>query len=177
MRDLTGAPTEVVEIDEDSLWSKCLDAENNGWIMAASAGSTQASVEALKDVGLIGYHAYGLIKVVEITDRMGDQVQLFQLRNPWGDFEWNGDWGDDSEEWTPESKKIAGWSDENDGTFFMCITDLRKYFSRVQICRVNDQVGKKYMYSSFKARHKLGSFAMIRFVVNAPGGHHYLSIN
>jgi len=72
MRDLTGAPTEVIEIEEDNLWPKCLEAENNGWIMAASAGSTQASVEALKDVGLIGYHAYGLIKVVEITDRMGD---------------------------------------------------------------------------------------------------------
>lgn len=55
----------------------------------------------------------------------------------------------------------------------MCLDDIKKYFSRIQICRVND----RYRYSSFKARHKLGSFALIRFVVNAPGGHHYLSIN
>ena len=55
----------------------------------------------------------------------------------------------------------------------MCIEDLRKYFSRVQICRVNDN----YRYSFFKARHKLNSFALIRFVVNAPGGHHYLTVN
>ena len=55
----------------------------------------------------------------------------------------------------------------------MCLSDLQKYFSRIQICRINDN----YKYSSFKARHKLGSFALIRFVVSAPGGHHYLSIN
>ena len=55
----------------------------------------------------------------------------------------------------------------------MCIDDIRKYFSRVQICRINDN----YQYSFFKARHKLNSFALIRFVVNAPGGHHYLTVN
>ena len=55
----------------------------------------------------------------------------------------------------------------------MCLEDIRKYFSRVQICRVNDN----YKYSFFKARHKLKSFCMIRFVVNAPGGHHYLAIS
>lgn len=56
--------------------------------MAASAGSTGASVEALEELGLIGFHAYGLIGVVEVEDRFGENIQLFQLRNPWGDFEW-----------------------------------------------------------------------------------------
>ena len=141
--------------------------------MAASAGTTGASVDALEKLGLIGFHAYGLLKAVTIEDRFGDEVQLFQLRNPWGEFEWKGDWADDSEDWTPESKKKAGWSDENDGTFFMCLEDIRKYFSRVQICRISE----RYKYSFFKARHKLNMFCMIRFVVNAPGGHHYLSIS
>ena len=173
MRDLTGAPTEVIEIGEDRLWDSCNKADQSGWVMAASAGSTGASVEALQDLGLIGYHAYGLIGVVEVTDKFGDRIKLFQLRNPWGDFEWNGDWGDKSDDWTPESKEQAGWTDADDGTFFMCIDDLRKYFSRVQICRINDN----YIYSQFKARHKLNSFSLIRFVVNEPGGHHYLTVN
>ena len=172
MRDLTGAPTEVIECDEDKLWDACSSADQRGFIMAASAGKG-ASVEALEELGLIGYHAYGLIGCVEVENKFGDTIQLFQLRNPWGDFEWKGDWGDDSDDWTPESKAKAGWTNADDGTFFMAIEDVRKYFSRVQICRINDN----YIYSFFKARHKLNSYALIRFVVNAPGGHHYLTVN
>lgn len=36
--------------------------------MAASAGSTEASVDALERLGLIGNHSYGLIGCVEVTD-------------------------------------------------------------------------------------------------------------
>lgn len=72
--------------------------------MAASAGSTGASVEALEKLGLIGNHSYGLLGCVEITDQFNESVKLFQLRNPWGDFEWKGDWGDDSDCWTTVSK-------------------------------------------------------------------------
>lgn len=43
----------------------------------------------------------------------------------------------------------------------MCEEDLVKYFSRLQVCRVKDN----YKYSFFKARHKLGSFALIRFQI------------
>ena len=131
MRDLTGAPTEVIETEEEDIFERVLKADENNWIMAASAGTTGASVDALEKLGLIGFHAYGLLKAVEIEDRFGDKVQLFQLRNPWGDFEWKGDWADDSEDWTPESKKKVGWTNEDDGTFFMCLEDIKKYFSRV----------------------------------------------
>lgn len=50
---------------------------------------------------------------------------------------------------------------------------MLKYFSRIQLCRIDDN----YQYSSFKARHKLNSFCLIRFQVNAPGGHAYLTVN
>ena len=159
LRDLTGAPTEVIETSDETLWDRVQQADQRDWIMAASAGSTSASVDALEKLGLVGNHSYGLIGCVIIEDRFGDEVRLFQLRNPWGDFEWKGDWGDDSDCWTESSKQVAGWSDADDGTFFMCEEDLIKYFSRIQLCRVNDN----YKYAYFKARHKLGSFALIRF--------------
>ena len=76
MRDLTGAPTEVIECEEDNLWDACVRADREGYIMAASAGKG-ASVEALEELGLIGYHAYGLIGCVEVENRFGDIVQLF----------------------------------------------------------------------------------------------------
>ena len=131
LRDLTGAPTEVIETSDETLWDRVQVADERNWIMAASAGSTSASVDALEKLGLIGNHSYGLIGCVVVQDRFGDEVRLYQLRNPWGDFEWKGDWGDDSDCWTDASKQTAGWSNEDDGTFFMCEEDLVKYFSRI----------------------------------------------
>lgn len=141
--------------------------------MAASAGSTEASKEALEELGLIGNHSYGLIGVAQILDKFEDQVQLVKLRNPWGEFEWKGDWSDDSDCWTEETKKQAGWNDENDGTFFMSLDDLRKYFSRVQLCMINDS----FKYKHFTARHKHDSYSLIRFVVSGKPGENYLQVN
>ena len=73
MRDLTGAPTEVIESEEEKLWDSCVRADREGYVMAASAGGG-ASVEALEELGLIGYHAYGLIGCVEITNRFDEKV-------------------------------------------------------------------------------------------------------
>ena len=147
LRDLTGAPTEqVYSDDQEKLWEKLIDAESKGYLIAASAGTTKASKELLEKLGLIGNHSYGILDVREITMDDGSKERLVKVRNPWGDFEWNGDWGDDSELWTPKLEKLLGQSDGNDGIFFMNLEDFCHYFSRVQICRINDN----YKYSSFK---------------------------
>jgi len=42
------------------------------------------------------------------------------IRNPWGNFEWDGDWSDKSHLWTEDM--IKGFNavlDENDGSFWM----------------------------------------------------------
>jgi len=41
------------------------------------------------------------LRAAEITDKFGNAIKLVQLRNPWGRFEWFGDWGDNSDLWTP----------------------------------------------------------------------------
>ena len=103
--DLTGAPTKVFENDDENLWEELQKAEANQWLMAASAGSTNASKSALEQLGLMGNHAYSVLKVIEVEDRMGDKVQLIQLRNPWGcELEWTGDWSDDDACWTQKLK-------------------------------------------------------------------------
>ena len=61
-----------------------------------------------------------------------------KLRNPWGSFEWKGDWSDNSDCWTPELKQRLGLVDADDGTFWMAFDDFKRYFSRVQICKAND---------------------------------------
>ena len=99
--------------------------------------ATGCSVDA-EAQGLVGGHAYGLIDAAVVTDRHGNEVQLLKLRNPWGSFEWNGDWSDSSNCWTDELKRQVGLVDADDGTFWMSFDDFKQYFSRVQICKVND---------------------------------------
>ena len=73
-----------------------------------------------------------------------------QLRNPWGKFEWNGYWSDASSLWTFELKESVGWSNADDGTFWMCYDDFRQYFKWVQVCKLNDE----YNYSFTECQQK-----------------------
>jgi hypothetical protein len=47
--------------------------------------------------GLIGGHAYSVIRAVEYR-----QKRFVVVRNPWGGSEWTGRWSDGSKEWTKE---------------------------------------------------------------------------
>ena len=78
----------------------------------------------MEALGLVAQHSYGLLKAAEPTDEDGNKIRLVLLRNPWGDFEWNGDWSDKSDKWTPSLKRQLGWSEADDGTFWM---DLNVY--------------------------------------------------
>jgi len=166
MRDLTGGPSYDMEVDEEGLFDKLLAYDKKDYMMAASAGSTEASAEALEELGLVAQHSYGLLAARTITDGNGEKVELVQLRNPWGDFEWKGDWGDTSDCWTPALKKEVGL-DENadDGAFWMSFKDFSYYFSRVQVCKDNDG----YNYSCLKGGHKTGSFALMRLILEDDG--------
>jgi len=45
--------------------------------------------------GLVPGHAYSVISASEYNN-----VKLLKIRNPWGHFEWEGDWSDKSDLWT-----------------------------------------------------------------------------
>ena len=65
--------------------------------------------------GLIPGHAYSVIKADEYKG-----IKLLQIRNPWGSFEWDGDWSDTSPLWTYEFKNYFNpILEEGDGTFWM----------------------------------------------------------
>lgn len=84
-----------------------------------------------------------------------------KLRNPWGDFEWRGDWSDTSSNWTPELQKELNFTNADDGTFWMSFADFCHYFSRVQICRYNEN----FKYVSYKCDHDKGDYSLIRMSV------------
>ena len=64
---------------------------------------------------MIPGHAYSIIKADEYKG-----VKLLNIRNPWGSFEWDGDWSDNSNKWTEEFKNhFNPGFDDKDGTFWM----------------------------------------------------------
>ena len=52
-------------------------------------------------LGLITGHAYSILKMV--VTKCGKQ--FVQVRNPWGEHEWNGEYSDKSPMWTPALKE------------------------------------------------------------------------
>lgn len=79
----------------------------------------------------MGQHSYGLIKVDVVSDAEGQSINIVKLRNPWGNFEWKGDWSDNSDKWTEEAKSQVNLESANDGTFWMAFEDFKQYFSRI----------------------------------------------
>lgn len=103
LRDLTGAPAFEHLTTEDDIWDRVLDADQRNYIMAA--GVPDGNEEKHKELGLVVGHAYGLIAATTVTDKSGGRVNILKLRNPWGSFEWKGDWSDTSDCWTSELQK------------------------------------------------------------------------
>lgn len=97
------------------------------------------------------------------------------MRNPWGKKEWTGNWSDDSNSWTPELKKQAGFDNSaNDGIFFMEFKDFIKYFTDFQVCMYKDN----YVYSSIKYAEKDLKKKSAYFKMKvSKSGHYYITSN
>ena len=64
---------------------------------------------------------------------------LLNIRNPWGNFEWTGDWGENSPLWTEEMKnELNPILEETDGTFWMSFEDFIQHFWTLNVCWVKN---------------------------------------
>ncbi|CAG7819996.1 unnamed protein product, partial [Allacma fusca] len=59
--------------------------------------------------------------------------RLLQLRNPWGNHSWKGDWNFASRLWTPQLLEKLKPPKEDNGTFWISFQDTVKYFSSAEI--------------------------------------------
>ena len=110
---------------EQEIWKKLNEGEKNGYIMTAGTSGDVYNLD-IEEKGLVPGHAYTIVKVQEFSTQYGS-VKLVNLRNPWGNTEWSGEWSDSSSRWNlvsggrPTSKK-------NEGTFWLSIEDFCTYF-------------------------------------------------
>ncbi|EGD72048.1 hypothetical protein PTSG_00064 [Salpingoeca rosetta] len=79
--------------------------------------------------------------------------RLVCLRNPWGEFEWKGDWSDNSSLWTDDIvKEVGATFNDKDGLFWMSYQDFREHFSKVNICHVHSKSGTAWKDFRIKGR-------------------------
>ena len=127
---LTGFPTDYIvhnDYENDELFEKIENANKEGTIMSSASKGD----EDIEKKGLIMGHAYTLMKAKAWRER---QLYLIQLRNPWGEKEWTGNWSDNSNKWTDEYKKFFGYVNSDDGIFWIDIEDYMSNFEATYIC-------------------------------------------
>jgi hypothetical protein len=70
------------------------------------------------------------------------------VRNPWGEKEWTGRGCDsDKKFWNSVSsidKTRLGYSEKNDGIFFIFWEDFICYFQIINVCKVDDKANYYY---------------------------------
>mmetsp|Transcript_19084 Transcript_19084/g.34702 ORF Transcript_19084/g.34702 Transcript_19084/m.34702 type:complete len:608 (+) Transcript_19084:2716-4539(+) len=164
LRDLTGAPCETVLVDDPRLWEKTMDGEHKGYILTAASGGEEDEQDATNEIGLVGLHAYSVIKAAEVPTRRGVE-KLLKIRNPWGSTEWQGDWSDSSPLWTPEIQRELEWENVNDGTFWMRLEDFTQWFTSLTICRVRDD----YHYAFVKVNQPKDTFRVFEVTLQDAG--------
>lgn len=148
MIDLTGAPYRDIrfsepanqeKIREGTLWEDLLHYDLQGYIMSCSTGGVDTFTESggrpAGSCGLVPGHAYTLISAKETSRK----DRLVKLRNPWGSMEWNGNWSDESNLWTPELQHEVGFQQADDGIFWMSFDDLINHFVGINVCMVKHQ--------------------------------------
>ncbi|KAJ1618259.1 hypothetical protein T492DRAFT_1093835 [Pavlovales sp. CCMP2436] len=112
--------------DPAAFWEECLGffGVNDGpeedacFLSAGGAVGSKGGKEDPESVakddpgGLVSGHAYSVLEL-----RQAGGVRLIKLRNPWGSFEWNGDWSDSSSLWTPQMVAAFNFRRSDDGEF------------------------------------------------------------
>jgi hypothetical protein len=87
-------------LDRDRFWNEELLKANKDRLFGCSFDALDSSRSGVREVkvdGLIGSHAYSVLRAVECKGK-----RFVVVRNPWGRSEWNGRWSDGSKEWTAE---------------------------------------------------------------------------
>ncbi|EAX95710.1 Clan CA, family C2, calpain-like cysteine peptidase [Trichomonas vaginalis G3] len=115
-------------INNGTLWKRILQWHQDKDYICC--GSHPGSDTTKSKTNIVQGHAYSVLQAVEVKG-----FQLLQLRNPWGDSEWNGDWSDKSPLWTkhPDIAKQLGHTDVDDGMFWITFKDFCANYSTLYV--------------------------------------------
>mmetsp|Transcript_12718 Transcript_12718/g.44536 ORF Transcript_12718/g.44536 Transcript_12718/m.44536 type:complete len:390 (+) Transcript_12718:48-1217(+) len=83
-------------------------------------------------------HAYSIISTQKVN-----KFCMLQLRDPWGAFDWSGDWSAKSSLWKqhPNVAKACKFDESGKGFFWMEMKDFIRHFDYIDICHRRTGVG------------------------------------
>ncbi|KAG1670360.1 hypothetical protein FOA52_000120 [Chlamydomonas sp. UWO 241] len=115
-------------LNTDDMFSTVMFYTRRGSVIAASSG---AGTDTENVNGIVQGHAYSITSAKQV-----DNFKLVQLRNPWGSFEWTGNWGDSSALWKqyPKIARAVDFAVGDDGSFWMEFKDFCQYYKNLDFC-------------------------------------------
>mmetsp|Transcript_23375 Transcript_23375/g.64260 ORF Transcript_23375/g.64260 Transcript_23375/m.64260 type:complete len:740 (+) Transcript_23375:2140-4359(+) len=152
LADLTGAPCLYRRLDEEDdpdteveekpvTFADLQRYDRNNFVVCCSTPGQDQMTEGGRpgdqEGGLVPGHAYSLIS----ARKLHSGAEILKLRNPWGTFEWQGAWSDNSPEMTDavraeldaEEDDGEAEASANDGAFWMSFEDFCKHFVSISV--------------------------------------------
>jgi len=133
VEDLTGGTSIHIHtsdiLSKERFWKDLLKV-NEEYLFGCSSPNWHDPEQKGRD-GIHGSHAYTILRAVEYKDE-----KLLLIKNPWGQSEWKGPWGDGSKEWTSESIKDLGHTFGDDGVFWIRYADLLRKYNQIYRTRL-----------------------------------------
>lgn len=146
LKDLTGAPyVKFKDVDKASeselsiIFQYLEEAQSKDFISFASIPSTGQHDEEVGN-GLITGHTYSIIGVgeFECIDDLTRQVRnerLVQIRNPWNNTPWRGEWDNNSPKWRLSRDKGFVHTQGNN-SFWMTLKEFTYYFDSIGVLMI-----------------------------------------
>jgi hypothetical protein len=162
LRAITGAPTFTFDHDqvtEEDLWKQLRDGVRSDYTMLCSLDPEKYAFGRSEAVSNYSYTVVGTYKV----DSSKGSTKLIKIRNPWGNFEWKGDWSDSSRLWTSRIKEETEFEGSDTGIFYMSLQDYVANFRATVVCKVHDQ----FEHTKTEAKQDIGGHTIFKFQVNA----------
>lgn len=135
------APETREMLENGQFWKMIKNALKNGYLIGCA--NTQKAEDGKQEEGsgpngITFNHAYGLLRVEDVTAT--DQLQLLYIRNPWGtgQGEWNGRFCDEDEAWDDQAKlrEKLNYQFKNDGNWWMDYKDWKANYNKIYICKI-----------------------------------------
>ncbi|KAJ7088897.1 hypothetical protein B0H15DRAFT_841074 [Mycena belliarum] len=176
IEDLTGGvstfiPTKDI-LDPDVFWTDELLLATKDRLFGCGFDTLDSTRSGIKDAtvnGLIGGHAYSVLRAVEYNGK-----RFVVLRNPWGDSEWTGPWSDGAKEWTEEwlpALKHLQHAFGDDGEFVMEYSDFLDNWDLVERTLIFDDswvMSSQWLQVTARPSSAAWSYGDISFAISIP---------
>ncbi|KAM3137969.1 hypothetical protein pb186bvf_009864 [Paramecium bursaria] len=167
MKDLTGAPCEFTVRKEQTMseaqrfWDYIYQNKQKNYILTASSENDVSGKEVQKNSGIVSNHCYAILDAREVVDSMGLNDKIYKIRNPWGRKEWQGNWSDQSNKWTPQLRQQLKHDIKDDGIFWINYSDFITEFDSVCVCKLNTD----YYFTSLSLKQDKKEFITKRVIL------------